>query len=309
MRNRLDGSDGAFEADDSRRRESKPTDRSSAEPDPEPVLSDVARRFALTQMTTKRFSFLEDLEFIRQLGLRQIGLWRLKYEEYSEAETAELLEEFAIKPSSISWVGGFTGANGYLIKDSLVEAESVIQFASWIGARTVVVSTGEQGTHIHSHAMRIVAEALQHLGEFAAEHGVRLAVMPMSTYAAQGWTFLTSLRKTRQLLEQCGHPAVGFCLHSYHVMQQKHWKSELSGMITDLKLVRLCDGNFEARPRNQLLPYHGNLKLTSLIEFLEERGYCGEYEIDVWSDAVWMTDEIEPFQACLDHISAHFPSH
>jgi len=270
--------------------------------------SPLMHRLSLSQMTTKKWSFEDDLDAVQKLGLRHIGLWRWKYEEMSEQTTADLLEKYQLKPSSISWVGGFTGTNGYLLEDALAEAEEVIRFASWIGARNVVVSTGEQGRHIHSHALRLAVESLKYLGDYAAEYGIELAVMPMSASAAYGWTFLTSLRKCRELIEECDHPYVGVCLHSYYALQERHWKSELRNLLPDVKLVRLCDGQSSAKPRRQCLPYSGKMNLTGWLDFLETNGYRDIYEIDTWCDEVWQSDHIEPFQRSLEALNAHFPT-
>ena len=263
-------------------------------------------RLSISQMTTKRWSLEDDLRGCRALGLKHIGLWRLKYEDYGEDRTAALLQRLQLKPSSISWVGGYTGANGYLLDDHLEESEQVIRFASWVGAPTVVVATGEQGGHILSHATRLTVQSLQYLGDIAEDLGVHLAVMPMSPAAAHGWTFLKSLRKTESLLEQCDHPQVGLCLNSYHLLQNRHWKSELANLLPSIKLVRLCDGRSSKRPKMQVLPCQGKMPLLGLVDHLEEAGYGGLYEIDTWSDDVWQAEDIGPFQECLNQFLANF---
>lgn len=264
-------------------------------------------RLSLSQMTTKRWSLQDDFHSCRNIGLRHIGLWRLKYEEYGEEKTAALLSRLGLFPSSISWIGGYTGVNGYLLEDNLEESEQVIRYASWIGARTVVVATGEQGRHILSHATRLTVDALKHLGDFAADKGVHLAVMPMSPAAAHGWTFLNSLRKTEDLLERCDHPHVGMCLNSYHLLQNRHWKNELSNLMDAVKLVRLCDGQSSKRPKSQCLPLQGKMPLLSLLDHLETAGYRGLYEIDTWNDEIWQTQEITPFQDCVQQLTSQYP--
>lgn len=270
---------------------------------------DLWGRLSLSQMTTRRWSMERDLEACWQLGLAHIGLWRVKYEEFGLEGTAAYLEEHGLTPSSLSWIGGFTCANGYLLTDTLEESAEIIQYASWIGAKTVVVATGEQGRHIMSHAMRMTVESLQTLGDLAQEKGVHLAVMPMSPSAAHGWTFLTSLRKTEDLLERCNHPHVGLCLNSYHLLQNRHWKGELANLLESVKLVRLCDGPSARRPRQQCLPMSGKMPLRALLDHLESAGYRGLYEIDTWNDDVWQTTELAPFQECIrDLTSRKVPS-
>jgi len=263
-------------------------------------------RLSLSQMTTKRWPIEQELWACRHLGLRHIGLWRLKCEDLGEDNVAALLCEHGLTPSSISWIGGFTCPNGYLLRDTLCESEEVIQFASWVGASNVVVATGEQGRHILSHATRLAVSSLRRLGDLAGEKGVHLAVMPMTPSTAHGWTFLHSLRKCQDLLDLCDHPHVGLCLNSFHLLQKRNWRQELSGAVDQLKLVRLCDGPTTKRPRKQCLPLDGRMPLVSLVDDLERQGYGGLYEIDTWNDDVWQAQDLEPFQRSVTALANQF---
>ncbi len=264
-------------------------------------------RLSLSQMTTRRWSMEQDVQAACELGVDHIGLWRLKYEEYGEAETAELLEKHRLNVSSLSWVGGFTSHHGYLIDDCVREAVQVIRYASWLGARTVVVATGEQGRHILSHAQRLVVDSLSLLGEYAQEYDVQLAVMPMSPATAHGWTFLHSVRKAYDLISKCNNPNVGLCLHSYHLLQDSKWKQILPQVSDAIKLVKLCDGTSPKRPRKQCLPGTGKMDLTALFHSLESLDYRGLYEIDTWCEKTWKSEKIEILQSSLSWMKKNFP--
>lgn len=264
-------------------------------------------RISLNQMTTRRWSMEEDIKAVTQLGLKSVGLWRLKYEDYGETETANLLNESQLNVSSISWIGGFTGAHGYIIDDCIREAVEVIRFAKWIGAETVVIATGEQDRHIVSYAQKLVAESLELLGDYAQECNVQLAVMPMTPSTAHGWTFLTSLQKTEELLARCNHPNVGLCLHSYYALQDTKWKQILPRLVSDIKLVKLCDGASPKRPRKQCLPGQGKMDLSILFESLLSLGYEGMFEIDTWCEQHWKTNQTDQLQTSLKWMKDWLP--
>jgi sugar phosphate isomerase/epimerase len=278
-------------------------EKSSSSEDNHALLS----RFSLSQMTTRRWSTEQDVQAACDLGLKNIGLWRLKYEDFGETETAELLEKHRMNVSSISWIGGFTSAHGYLIDDCMREAVQVIRYASWLGAKTVVVATGEQGRHITSHAQRLVIDSLSLLGEYAQECNVQLAVMPMSSATAHGWTFLKSLHKAYDLITKCKHPNVGLCLHSYHALQDSKWKQMLPQIVDTIKLVKVCDGVSPKRPRKQCLPGEGKMDLPALFHLLESLEYQGLYEIDTWCEKNWKSENTDLLQASLNWVKTIFP--
>ncbi len=307
MPNRMNADD--FFPRSSRKRSLENQEQTHPKPRPQmDSMSPVALRLAISQMTTKKWALQDDLDLATELGLLHVGLWRWKYEEETEQRTADLLENYGIHPSSISFIGGFTGTNGYLLEDVMAESKNVIRYASWIGASTIVVSTGERGTHIQKHVMRVVRDSLVELADFAAEYDIHLALSPMTPSTAHGWTFVTSLRKCREVIEQCNHDHIGVCLHSFHTLQERHWKAELRPLISKLKLVRLSDGLTASKPRKQCLPFAGKMNLAAMLDFLESNGYRNLYEIDTWSDEVWQCEQIEPFQKCLQEIITNFPS-
>ena len=60
------------------------------------------------------------------------------------------------------------------------DARQALQLAGAVGAECLVLVSGPRRGHIHSHARRLLVDAVKALAEDAAEQGVALALLPMS---------------------------------------------------------------------------------------------------------------------------------
>src|SRR5690349_24045079 len=79
-------------------------------------------RLAVSELTTFRWSFEEDVAQYLAAGIRAIGVWRQKLADLGEGKGAQLLSESGIHVSSLQWAGGFTGCDGHSFEESLADA-------------------------------------------------------------------------------------------------------------------------------------------------------------------------------------------
>ncbi len=80
---------------------------------------------------------------------------------------------------------GFTGTLGWSYREGIEDALQLVQFASKIGAKLVIIHSGGRGLHTFNHSRRIFREALKEIGPAAAEAGVQLALEPCHPAASE----------------------------------------------------------------------------------------------------------------------------
>ncbi len=137
---------------------------------------DVPPRLSMSQMTTPRWSFLDDVQHYRQAGLSALAVWRPKLVDYGEEKSAELLQEHRLRVSSLNWAGGFTGANGYSFKEAVQDVRDAVRTAERLGARVLTIVSGSRLGHIQPHATRLLLEGIHETVDIAAEFGITLAL-------------------------------------------------------------------------------------------------------------------------------------
>src|SRR4051794_18076560 len=79
-------------------------------------------RLAISELTTFRWSFEEDVEQYRSAGANAIGVWRQKLADVGEERGAAILSAAGLAVSSLQWAGGFTGSDGHSHQESIADA-------------------------------------------------------------------------------------------------------------------------------------------------------------------------------------------
>jgi sugar phosphate isomerase/epimerase len=239
-------------------------------------------RLAVSEVSTLRWTFEEDVLRYADLGYSAMGIWRYKLHEYGEAKAIELLQEHQMQVSSLHWAGGFTGSDGRSFREAILDGLDAVELAAELQASCLIVLAGSRGGHTKSHARRLLKDALKELGEAALARNVQLAVEPMHTGCAEDWTFLTELPTTLDIVGEVDNPNLGVAFDAYHLGQSTEIVEWLPNFASKIQLVQL--GDAKSSPlgeQNRCLLGEGTIPLNQIIECLEGAGYSGYYELEM----------------------------
>ena len=238
-------------------------------------------RLSVNELSTIKWGFEEDVLHYHEAGFSAIGIWYPKLVEYGEEKGAELLHEYNFSISSLTCTCDFTGSLGKNFRQGLVQALDVVQTASEIGAKTVVLTTGGRNGHTRNHAMRILSSALEIVSEAALAVGVQLAIEPVHSGCGRD-SFLHTIPQCLEMIQQIDSPNLGIAFDSYHLGQDidsLHWLQYAAPLI---QIVQLGDAKHAPMGRqNRCLLGHGRVPLRDLIRSFRQHGYDGFYEIEL----------------------------
>lgn len=267
-----------------------------------------ALRMSMNQTTTLPWSFDEDLDAYERAGIGAVGVSRRKLDEFGVERGIERLRDSRLEVSSLGWVGGFTGANGYSMKEAVQEARAAIDVAHAMGASCLTVVSGGLAGHIHSHARRLLYESLSRLVDKADAQGVRLALQPMHRLFARDWSFLSTLDETLELLNRLNHPAVGLAFGTYHFWEEPRLLERIPEVAVRTSLVQLSDWRSPTRCHNdRALPGDGCIPIGEIMSAFEACRYAGWYEIEVWSRDLWKRPGTDLMAECRERFAALWP--
>ncbi|REJ72389.1 MAG: sugar phosphate isomerase/epimerase [Planctomycetota bacterium] len=271
--------------------------------------TDLANRLSISQTTTLRWTLPDAVDEYPREGIAGIAVSWESLRSYGLEPGVRLLRRSPLTVTSLGWVGGFTGDHGYTYDDAVAEARQAVMVAAEVGAHALTVVSGTQGGHIRPHARRLLIDALQELAPLAAERKVRLALQPMHPLYENEWTFLVDLDQTLGVLDELDHPYVGMACGLYHLWQQPRFVERIPEFAHRIASVQVSDWREPARCDNdRVLPGDGTIPLEGIINALEEAGYSGFYEIEVWSRDLWSRDQHDLIRQCrqryLDLVAA-----
>lgn len=239
-------------------------------------------RLSVSELSTFRWSFEEDVLHYHAAGFDAIGIWLPKLTDYGEEKGLELLNEHGLKISSLQWIGGFTGSDGRSYREALHDGFDTIQLAADIGAKTVIALSGGRGGHTKGHANRLLKNAIKDLSEAAQAVGVQLAIEPMHIGCAHDCSFLNTIPQCLDLITSIGNPNLGITFDCYHMAQDANTMNWLESIVPYVRLVQLGDAKHAPMgEQNRCLLGHGIVPLPEIVKTFQSQGFDGYYEIEI----------------------------
>ncbi len=258
---------------------------------------------SMNETTTFRWSFEEDVVRYAAEGIPALGVWRQKLSDCGPLKGRKLLDQHRMKVSHLLWAGGFTGSDGRSFRESLEDAQEALRTAAALGAGALVVYSGARSGHTHSHARRLLFEALKQLAPVAEELEVDVALEPMHPGCAADWTFLTSLDDVMSVIEKAGSPRVKLVFDTYHLGHEENLVERIAGIVSHVALVQLGDAREPPDgEQNRCRLGEGRLPLREIVSAFKTAGYDGYYDVELLGEELESAD----YHALLEHAKQAF---
>lgn len=261
------------------------------------------RRVSVSQLSTLRWNFEEDVLRFASYGYGSLGIWRRKLEDFGSSEAIDLLYENKMSVSSVHWAGGFTG-DGTTLKEAIDDAISAIELSSRVDAGCLILHPGSRNGHTNSHAKRLLEMALNELMPAAADYGVQLALEPMLFKASDRWTFFRRFDETVEFLNRFPSRYLGLVLDLFAIGFDDTVLDKIQSLVDRISLVQLADRKSSA-PGIRMPLGQGDAPVAEWLAYLQNCGYSGQYELEIHGQA---KNELEHFEI-LDRAQTFFDDH
>ncbi len=237
---------------------------------------------SVSETTTFRWTFEQDVENYRSAGVSAMGVWRQKVSDCGLTRAADLMRSFDVKASHLAWAGGFTGSDGRNFRESVDDALEALHAASILGAATLVVYSGARAGHTYNHARRLLREALKELLPVAVQLNVSLALEPMHPCCAADWTFLTSVDDALEVIHAVGGERLKLVIDTFHLGFVDNFASRVREITPFTALVQLGDSRLApCGEQNRCFLGEGAVPLREIIDAFRDAGYDGYYDVEL----------------------------
>ena len=246
---------------------------------------------SMSEVTTYRWSFEEDVRRYAAAGYEAIGVWRQKLADFGEDEGVDLLAESGLCVTNLLWAGGFTGSDGRGQQEAIDDAAHAIRLAGAMNANCLVVYPGGRNNHTFRHAERLLRTAIEKLLELAEAAEVTLAIEPMHPACAAEWTFLTDLESTIALVESFRTPYLKLVFDAYHFGHDRTVLANLCQVVPFTALVQLGDRRqAHGIDQDRCALGKGFVPLPDVLNNLLEAGYQGDFDIELAGQDIELSD-------------------
>jgi sugar phosphate isomerase/epimerase len=245
--------------------------------------------FSISQVSTLAASFADDVRAYAGAGVDGIGIWELKLGDGSDAEALEQLSASGL--GSATAVPAVPSILPLPLLPGPEEPQqriaslcaSVHRLAAFKPAAVVCI-TGPAGDRDLDEARAIVVDGLRVLAREAERAGVRLALEPFQREGIEDWSLIGSLDEAAELIEEVGSDSIGIQFDVWHL-----WNSDvLEQLPRHAHLIAGVHVNDRREPTrgwaDRVLPGDGAADLPAILGVLEDVGWNGFYDLEVFSD-------------------------
>jgi sugar phosphate isomerase/epimerase len=243
-------------------------------------------RFSFNQATATRWPTGEVIEGCAAAGVGWIGLWREQTVDYGLTRTVEHLRAAGIAVSSLCRSGFFNQPGWF------DENRRAIDEAELLGAPVLVLVSGglPPGGRDLAAAREQAASAVAELVPHARSAGVRLAIEPLHPMFAADRCVVSTLDNALAIAEPHPVDTVGVAVDTYHIWWDEQVYEQIRRAGPRIATFQLADW-ITPLPAGVLtgrgLPGTGCVELDRLWRAVDEAGYTGPVEVEIFNDDLW----------------------
>jgi len=239
-------------------------------------------RFAISQITTLPASFEDDLRAYRDAGAEAVGIWEIKLRADEEETLLAALADSGL--ASATAVPAVPSIGPLPIPGPDDPAERVEAYCAGLRRlapfepSAVVLLTGPGSREVVVDGLRTVAAEARSLG-------LTIGLEPHGRFEGEQWSIVNTIAEAAALIDEAGiADSVGILFDSWHLWDS-HLEADLGAHGDRIVGVHVCDVREPTRSfADRLLPGDGVADVPRILGLLDDAGWDGFYELEIFSD-------------------------
>jgi sugar phosphate isomerase/epimerase len=216
-----------------------------------------------------------------------------------------MTREAGLEIVSLCRGGFFPAATAEGRQAALDDNRRCIDEAAALGAPLIVLVCGAVLGQPLEESRKQIAEGIAAVLPHADAAGVRLAIEPLHPMYADDRSAVNTVRQAHEICDALGSPAgLGIAADVYHIW----WDPELREMIQlagakgRLHAFHLCDWRTPTTDllNDRGLMGEGCIPIRQISSWVEEAGFKGQREVEIFSHKYWAMDQHEWLAATVE---------
>jgi sugar phosphate isomerase/epimerase len=248
-------------------------------------------------LTTRPWDLKQCIKNFSAAGIHGITIWRNVLEGQSLQEAQQMLGDYGMEVVSVAR-GGFFPSVEKEVRDSAINDNlRAIEQAQAVGAPVIVLVCGADGRQSLEKSRDQIREGILRILPVAKSAGVKLAIEPLHPMYAGDRSAINTLAQANQMAEEINSAFVGVAVDVYHLWWDESLQQEIlrCGQKGNLFAFHVCDWNVPTTDflNDRGLMGDGCINIPSIRGWIEEAGFSGYNEVEIFSDKYWAMDQKE----------------
>ena len=245
--------------------------------------------------TTKPWTIEECISHFSAAGIKGISIWRHLLEGKDLKSIKAMLDAHQMEVVSLVRGGFFPAVDAEQRDLALEDNRLAIDQAAALGAPLVVLVCGADPRQSLERSLQQIQKGITALIPHAQNNGVKLAIEPLHPMYAGDKSALVSLGQANDMCEAIASPWVGIAIDVYHLWWDNELKNEIirCGKNKNILAFHVCDLRVPTIDflTDRGLMGEGCIPVRQIRMWVEEAGFDGYNEVEVFSERLWAQDQ------------------
>lgn len=246
-------------------------------------------------LTTKHWNLRECVENYSAAGIQGISIWRNVLEGQNLKEAKSMLNDHNMTVVSTVRGGFFPSVEIKNRKAAIDDNLLAIEQSAAVNSPLLVLVCGADGRQPLEKSRDQIKEGILKVLPEAKSAGVKLAIEPLHPMYAGDRSAINTLAQANDVAEEINSDFVGVAVDVYHLWWDDKLEAEIKrcGKNNNLLAFHVCDWNVPTTDflNDRGLMGDGCIDVPQIRSWVEETGFTGYNEVEIFSDKYWAIDQ------------------
>jgi len=260
------------------------------------ALTDTSR-LCIHTITNKPWGLKEALDHYAEEGVSGISIWQNVYQEMGAVKAGDLVKEYPIDVVSTVRGGFFAHQSATKREKAIDDNKKLIDESAALGSPLLVLVCGSDPSQSLEESRNQIRDGLEILEPYAKAANVKLGIEPLHPLYADTRSAINTLKTANDIAESILSPFIGVVFDVYHLWWEENLKQEIMrcGKNKNLLAFHVCDWKVPTMDllNDRGLMGEGCIPIRQIRTWVEEAGFTGFCEVEIFSDIYWEMDQKE----------------
>lgn len=254
-------------------------------------------RLCVHTFTTKPWSIEECIRNYQKAGVHGITIWRNVLENKKLSEIRKQLDDSDLEVVSLCRGGFFPSIDSRKRISAIEDNLRAIEQAAALGAPLIVLVCGSDRDQSLSNSREQIKEGILKILPYAKAAGVKLAIEPLHPMYAADRSAVNTIRQANEMAADINSEWVGVAVDVYHLWWDPFLRDGINRCADQNHLFafHVCDWNVPTIDflNDRGLMGEGCINIPEIRSWVEEAGFDGYIEVEIFSNKFWGIDQTE----------------
>ncbi len=271
-------------------------------------LSDTSKLCVHT-ITTQPWPVEKAIEEYSQVGVSGITVWRQALEGRNPNTVGDEIREAGMSVVSLARGGLFTGLDEATRQAAIDDNRRAIEEAAGLGAPLVILVCGAVPEQPLSESRRQIYKGIETVLPLAEACGIQLGIEPLHPMVADTRSAINTLKQANDMCDEFDSRHLGVVVDVYHLWWDPDLEKEIRrcGKAGNLLAFHISDWKTPTVDllNDRGLMGEGCIPIPEIRGWVEEAGFTGFNEVEIFSNHYWASDQDTFLQNIKDAYLSH----